>query len=257
MLPRRIDRRLFIVALAVALHPAVAFAQAPPPAQPSLPPPPGRLVAQPPEIAAARARWEGRPEAEVTSAGYTVSPNCVSAVQAGLPAALGNMGYHAQHAGYWGTQFPAAAWEPQNPPLLLLDATKRVVGVEWEAAGALRPAPSLAGHAAVLMPGHPGVPAVNAPHYMLHFYFKPNATVWVDVYDPDLTCPTLAAAAPQPAPTSPASALPRTGGLAVELAVLASLGLVGVGAALRRLGSRARLTARRSSGRGRTSPLDQ
>ena len=144
-----LQRVTFAVAL-LALYPASAFAQ--PARPPGFPPP--VLVAQTPELAAVRARWEGKTEAEVAAAGYHLEPACVRAADLGLPAALGNMGFHALHPQLLAAQFPENRWDPQALPVLLLDASKRVVGLEWEGRNTGQP-PVLFGQAAPLLPGHP------------------------------------------------------------------------------------------------------
>lgn len=207
----QISIRILASLLFLLLTPAVALAQAPPPASP---------VQQSAEFAAMRARFEGLTEAQVRAMGYTqLAPECVSS-----PA--GGMGFHIEHPALWRQQFTTGQWDPNNPPILMLDANRRVVGVEWEAVQTTQPAPSVYGQTAPLLPGHPGPPEVNQPHYMLHAYFKPNGMVLFAVFDPELKCPVAAAAA---TPTQ----LPRTGGAAPGLALLVGLGLVAVGRAIR------------------------
>ena len=246
----RVTRPLAVAALTLLAWPAATLAQ------PDLPD--AILVPQSSEFAAVRARFEGMTEAQVQAAGYELDPHCVTAVDAGLPPAVGGMGFHAVHPQRFAEQFPSGQLDPQNPPLLLLDANKRVVGLEWEAAATL-PQPALFGQTVPLLPGHPGPAEVNVPHYMLHAYFKPNGMVLFSVFDPELTCPAAAAPAAQPKPGAPAPkpapgmpapaakpaapapapaqaprALPRTGeaenwligGLAIAGAVLLSAGLV-------------------------------
>ena len=188
----RVTYRLALAALALLAWPAATRAQPAPPAP--------VLAPQPSEFAAVRARFEGMTEAQVQAAGYEVDPHCVTAADAGLPPAVGGMGFHAVHPQHFREQFPSGRLDPQNPPLLLLDANKRVVGLEWEAA-ASRPQPELFGQTVPLLPGHPGPAEVNVPHYMLHAYFKPDGMVLFSVFDPALTCPAAASApAMQPAP---------------------------------------------------------
>lgn len=214
-------RRLLFVLAILALYPATAYGQA------ARPPgfPPAVMVAQTPEFATVRARWEGKTEAEVVAAGYMAEPACVRASDIGLPAALGNMGFHAVNPRLVAAQFPENQWDGQAPAVLLLDANKRVVGLEWEGRNTGKP-PALFGQTASLLPGHPGPPEVGVPHYMLHAYFRPNGMVLFDVFDQELRCPTLAAAAP--------TQLPRTGDLPIALVALAATGVAGVGLALRR-----------------------
>ena len=206
-------------------------------------PPPATPVPLPPDFAALRARFEHMPEDLVRAAGYVIAPNCVTApaeANAGLPAPRGNMGFHAQKSGDWEAQFRSGRWDPQTPPILLLDADRRVVGVEWEAVWTTQPAPALFGQTAPLLPGHGGPPEVNEPHYMLHAYFKPDGTVLFDVFDPALRCPVAQGTGPAAAPAAAAPAqvpvgLPRTGGGAPALAALLGLGLLSSGAARRRV----------------------
>jgi len=49
-------------------------------------------------------------------------------------------------------------------------------------------APTRFGQTIPLLPGHPGEPDVNKPHFMLHAYFKPDGQVLFDVWDPELSC---------------------------------------------------------------------
>ena len=191
----RVTRPLAVAALTLLAWPAATLAQ------PDLPD--AVLVPQSSEFAAVRARFEGMTEAQVQAAGYEVDPHCVTAVDAGLPPAVGGMGFHAVHRQRFAEQFASGQLDAQNPPLLMLDANKRVVGLEWEAA-ASGPQPELFGQTVPLLFGHPGPPEVNVPHYMLHAYFKPNGMVLFSVFDPDLTCPAAAdAPATQPAPPAP------------------------------------------------------
>jgi hypothetical protein len=188
-------------------------------------PAPTMPVAQSAEFAAVRARFEGMSEAQVRAAGYVVAPNCVTApaaANAGLPTPRGNMGFHAEKNADWAAQFKSGRWDPQTPPILLLDASKRVVGIEWEAVRTTQPAPSLFGQTAPLLPGHGGAPEVNDPHYMLHAYFKPNGMVLFDVFDPELRCPVAQVTGPAaPVAAAPAqvpAGLPRAGGAVPALA---------------------------------------
>ena len=194
-----VSRPLAVAALALLAWPAAVLAQPGPPAP--------VLVPQSSDFAAVRARFEGMTEAEVQAAGYEIDPHCVTAADAGLPPAAGGMGFHAVHPRRFGEQFPSGRLDPQNPPLLLLDANKRVVGLEWEAAATL-PQPELFGQTVPLLPGHPGPAEVNVPHYMLHAYFKPNGMVLFSVFDPALSCPAASAPAAQPKPGAPAPPAP-------------------------------------------------
>src|SRR5918995_3686845 len=114
------SRAILLALLALALAPALALAQ-------GGPPPPAQPVPQSPDLAAVRARFEGLTDAQVRALGYTnVAPECVSS-----PA--GGMGFHIEHPRLWRDQFTSGRWDAQNPPILLLDGNKRVVGIEWEA----------------------------------------------------------------------------------------------------------------------------
>lgn len=214
----RFISRIGPLALLLALYPTAAFAQAGPP-------PPARPVAQSAEFAALRAKWEGMTEAQVRAAGYVANPPvCVTAASAGLPAALGAMGIHAVNEALAMPQLRSGRLDPQSPPIVLMDANRRVVGVEWEAASTTTP-PAMFGQTVPLIPvGHEGPPEVRGGHYMFHAFFKPNGMVLFDSWDPDLKCPVAAQVPLQ---------LPRTGGPAAGLAALVGLGLAGVGAALR------------------------
>jgi Cu-Zn family superoxide dismutase len=146
-------------------------------------------VAQSPAFAAMRANYEGLTDAQVRARGYDVDSVCVNAAEVGLPAAAGSMGFHAINGRFYGPQFQTGEWDSNTPPILLLDGSRRVVGVEWEGGSWNRPAPAAYGQSAPLLPGHPGPPSVNVPHYMLHAYFEPNGQVLYDVWNPNLGCP--------------------------------------------------------------------
>ncbi len=81
--------------------------------------------------------------------------------------------------------------DPENPVILLLDATQqKVIGLEWEAKDIGQGNMELFGVPIKLQQGHPGEPD---PHYMLHVYFKPDGKVLMlgsdPPFDPDVTCP--------------------------------------------------------------------
>jgi hypothetical protein len=82
-------------------------------------------------------------------------------------------------------QFGNGRPDPEQPPIVLLDASQRVVGLEWES-NQRAPAPVLFGQTVSLLPGHPGL---EEPHYMLHAYFRPDSQVLFSVFDPQLACP--------------------------------------------------------------------
>lgn len=223
----------FLRLISRAIRASAVVGRLPSPASAQAGPPPGfppaalvaALVTQRSEFAAVRARWEGKPDAEVTAAGYRIDQVCVRASGSGAPAAFGTMnrGFRAVHPQRLAAQFPENRWDPQAPPVLLLDTSKRVVGLEWEGRNTGQP-PVLFGQTAPLLPGHPGLSEVTVPHYMLHAYFRPGGMVLFDVFDPELRCPVPVAAPAQ---------LPRTGGGSPLLVLLAGVGLLGASAALR------------------------
>ena len=225
MFIKRFIRILAPAVAAFALAPAAIFAQPAPPSGLADEPTP-QLVTQSPEFAAVRAKYENMTPAEVEAAGYKADPFCVS-------SPFGGMGYHAVNFALYGQQFPAGNMDPMNPPILLLDADKRVVGLEWEATKD-KPVPTLFGYKVALQPAHPGV---EEDHYMLHAYFKPNNQVLFAVFDPDLKCP---AGGPGEGPgEGPGTiGMPRTGdssaALYTALAVAAGAALLTAGATLRR-----------------------
>jgi hypothetical protein len=181
-----------VMVFALALGAAPVGAQpAPPPQQEGVP---ASVLADPPaEIAALRARWEGMTEAQIKAQGYVVAaPACVS-------SPFGGMGYHAMNFAKYQQQWASGVMEVNDPPILLLDENRRVVGLEWETDGA-KPAPTFLGAKVLQQPGHPGV---EAPHYMMHVYFKPNNKVLWAIFDPDLVCAQTA---------GPPTGMPATGG---------------------------------------------
>ena len=165
----------------------VLIAGSPADAQPTLPPqmPPSITVVQSAEFAALRARFESLTPSELAQDGYQIDPLCVTAAMAGAPPELGNMGYHAVHPTLMKVQFGNGRPDPEQPPIVLLDAGQRIVGMEWES-NQRAPAPVLFGQTVVIQPGHPGV---EDPHYMLHAYFRPNSQVLFAVFDPEVSCP--------------------------------------------------------------------
>ena len=152
-------------------------------AQTSMPSP--VVLDQPSGFAAVRADFESLTPAELVQAGYQIEPVCISAAMAGLPKDFGNMGFHAIQPTLLKVQFGTGRPDPRQPPIVLLDAAQRVVGVEWES-NQHAPAPVLFGQTVSLLPGHPGL---EEPHYMLHAYFRPEGQVLFSVFDPQLTCP--------------------------------------------------------------------
>jgi hypothetical protein len=164
---RVLRQALALTGLLILSAPALVLAQEP--------------VDQPPEFAALRERFEGMTRADWEAAGYQVIPpgDCVAS-----PA--GGMGVHAINPQLHEAQFQPAQLDPENPPLLLLDATMtRVIGLEWEEADVGQAAPTAFGQTVPLLPGHPGIPD---PHYMLHAYFRPNGQVLFAEFDPLVTC---------------------------------------------------------------------
>ncbi len=175
------------LAPAAAVAAFVLIARAPAAAQPTSPPqmPPPITVVQSAEFAALRSRFELLTPSELARDGYQIDSTCVTAAMAGAPPELGNMGYHAIHRTLMKVQFGNGRPDPEQPPIVLLDAGQRVVGLEWES-NQRAPAPVLFGQTVVIQPGHPGV---EEPHYMLHAYFRPDGQVLFSVFDPHLSCP--------------------------------------------------------------------
>jgi hypothetical protein len=96
------------------------------------------------------------------------------------------MGVHAINPELQEAQFGPAELDPENPALLLLDASMtRVIGLEWEEANVGQEPPTAFGQEVPLLPGHPGIPD---PHYMLHAYFRPNDQVLFAEFDPLVKC---------------------------------------------------------------------
>ena len=166
---RVLRRALVMTAVLTICSPALALAQDP--------------VDQPPEMAALRERFEGLTRAEWEAAGYVAQPPvCIAS-----PA--GGMGIHALNAALHQAQFAPAELDPENPPVLLVDATQtRVIGLEWEEKDIGQEAPTIFGQTVPLLPGHPGIPE---PHYMFHAYFRPNGQVLFAEFDPQVQCPAM------------------------------------------------------------------
>ena len=152
-------------------------------AQPAMPP--SVIVTQPAEFAAVRAQFENLTPADLAQNGYQIDPVCVGAALAGAPPELGSMGFHAISPTLLKVQFGTGQPDPEQPPIALLDARQRVVGLEWES-NQRAPAPVLFGQTVVIQPGHPGL---EEAHYMLHAYFRPDGQVLFSVFDPRLACP--------------------------------------------------------------------
>lgn len=168
MLVRRVVSYAVVLAsVLLLLAPAMALAEEP--------------TDQPRRFAELRERFEDMKPADWEAAGYQVIPpgHCIAS-----PA--GGMGVHAINPQLHEAQFGPAQADPDNPPLLLLDATKqRVIGLEWEEADVGQDPPTLFGQPVPLLAGHPGIPE---PHYMLHAYFRPNEQVLFAEFDPQVSC---------------------------------------------------------------------
>jgi hypothetical protein len=149
-------------------------------------------IDQPTAFAAVRERFEGMTRPQWEAAGYRVIPpgDCVAS-----PA--GGMGVHAINPQLHEAQFRPAELDPENPPLLLLDASMtRVIGLEWEEADVGQEPPTAFGQTVPLLPGHPGIPE---PHYMLHGYFRPNDQVLFAEFDPLVKCDRMPTTSTLPA----------------------------------------------------------
>lgn len=181
--PKVIRRDLALIALGGYALLGGAIAAAAQPASPSMPTPVSG--AQSPDFAAVRSKFESLTPADLAAAGYQIDPLCVTAAMAGAPPQLGSMGYHAIHPSLLKVQFGTGRPDPEQPPIVLLDASQRVAGLEWEV-NQKAPAPVLFEQTVTVLPGHPGL---EEPHYMLHAYFRPDAQVLFSVFDPQLTCP--------------------------------------------------------------------
>ncbi len=179
------QRHLGLAAMgALALVAGAAPAAAAQPTSPS-PGPPSVIITQSTEFGALRAKFESLTPADLAKAGHQLEPVCVTAGMAGAPPQLGSMGYHAVRPAPLEAQFRSGRPDPEQPPIVLVDADQRVVGFEWEA-NQHAPAPVLFGQTLLVQPGHPGL---EEPHYMLHAYFRPNGQVLFSVFDPQLKCP--------------------------------------------------------------------
>ncbi len=205
MITRHRTRPIVVVILGFALLAVAATASAAEPRWDL----PARLVDEPPGFAQLRARYAPMTLDQLVAAGFQPDPLYVTAALVGLPAETGAMGYHAINPALMGAQFPQGIMDPLHPPVILLGADRRVIGVEWEAAPRAA-APQLYGQTANLGPVHPGV---DQPHYMLHAYFRPDGKVLFGDFDP-----TQVATTPS---------LPNTGagGPATPRAALVGLGL--------------------------------
>ena len=88
--------------------------------------PPSVVVAQSADFAAVRARFEDLTPADLAQDGYQIEPVCVTAPMAGAPPELGSMGFHASHPTLLKVQFANGRPDPEQPPIVLLDASQRV-----------------------------------------------------------------------------------------------------------------------------------
>lgn len=221
---RNLFRTLIVGLAATALIPAAAFAQPGPP--------PAVLIDQPPELASTRAKFENMTAEQAIAAGYMSTHECVS-------SPFGNMGIHFIHPQLFDSQVRSGQMDHQNPPVLLVDANDRVVGLEWETTQNT-PQPTFLGQPVPLQPGHPGM---EEDHYMVHIFFKPNNKLLLGPFDPDLKCPANGAGGaggpPEGAAGGSPAGMPRTGNsagdlVALPLVIAAGLAVLAAGATLRR-----------------------
>ncbi len=141
-------------------------------------PPAPQPVDQSPEFATVRAKFENMTIQQLNAAGYTQDSPCVSAPP-------GGMGFHYINKPLWDAAFTSGKLDPQNPPLVLVDANNKVVGLEWESSKNVQSAPVLFGQTVQLLPGHEGL---TEEHYQYHAYFRPNGQVVIATFDPLVTC---------------------------------------------------------------------
>lgn len=149
---------------------------------------PTRLVDEPAGIAKLRAQYANMTEAQLVAAGFQIDATYITAPMVGLPPETGVMGYHAINGAIMGRQFPLGVMDPDQPPVLLLGADRRVIGVEWEAADRGQSPPEVHGQTANLGPPHPGV---DQPHYMLHAYFRTDGKVLFGDFNPTIATPGM------------------------------------------------------------------
>ncbi len=174
---------------------------------------PGPIPA-PEGFADLRARFEDKSGEEIAAMGYIAEPPvCISEPE------LGGMGVHALSFLRFSEQFESGGIDAQDPPIVLLDASlEHVIGLEWEAEDLGQGAPEAFGQPALLLPGHPGPPGTEAPHYMLHAYFRPGGQVLFAPFDPEVTCLPDSATGD---PTGPVAAVGIPVGLLVGLLLVA------------------------------------
>ncbi len=206
-------RHALVGALILTLCPAVAFAQGGPPRP--------QPVDPPEQVQQLRERFENLTPDEVREAGYVADPpHCVA-----VPG-LGGMGIHAVSAEQFGAQFPRGEMDPENPSVVLLDASQqKVIGIEWEAKDVGQGEMEMFGQTIKLQQGHPGAPD---PHYMLHIFFKPDGKVLMlgaePAFDPDVKCPAGMPGAGAGGMAGRDSGFPTWPGAAIVLMLLGSAG---------------------------------
>jgi hypothetical protein len=194
-------------------------------------------VDPPQQVAQLRQQYEGLTPQQIEAQGYVAEGPCVPS-----PQGAGAMGTHAINRQLYQAQFPNGEMDPANPPVLLLDESSNVIGVEWEAADVGQGPMKMFGQTIELQSGHPGAPE---PHYMLHIYFKPDGKVLFGTndqtaFDPEGVCPEMSAGATASSTasasasaasatatstataTSSASALAQTGGMSPAPVLAAS-----------------------------------
>jgi hypothetical protein len=176
-------RRILLVlavAAVIALVPGTTAAQA----SASQP------VDPPQQVAQLRQQYEGLTQEQIEDAGFEQTHECVP-----NPEGTGAMGIHFINPEYLEAQFPEGEMDPEQPPVVLLDQSGKVLGIEWEAADVGQGPMELFGQTIQLQSGHPGA---EDPHYMLHIYFQPNGKVLFGTDDqtafsPELSCDELPA----------------------------------------------------------------
>jgi hypothetical protein len=171
-------------------------------------------VDPPPQVAQLRQQFEGLTAEQAEAEGYLPEGPCVAS-----PSGVGAMGTHAINPQLLEAQFPKGTMDPANPPVLLLDESGEVMGVEWEAADVGQGSMELFGQTIELQSGHPGA---EEPHYMLHIYFKSGGKVLFGTddqtaFDPEAVCPEASASA-MPSATASATASPTASATATPSA---------------------------------------
>ncbi len=160
---------------------------------------PGMAIAQssasqpvdpPQQVAQLRQQYEGLTQEQVEDAGFEQTEECVP-----NPQGTGAMGIHFINPEYLEAQFPNGEMDPEQPPVVLLDQSGKVLGIEWEAADVGQGPMELFGQTIQLQSGHPGA---EESHYMLHIYFQPDGKVLFGTddqtaFNPELSCDELPA----------------------------------------------------------------